>query len=190
VASINGIQVKEYIQALTDEGKLRVEKIGSGNWYWIFGSDEKLERERLVGRVKTEVEKTRKSCADAAAALAAETALREREEPDDGENTLESQRDALMATRIALEGEVARLRATELQRISSGGGHKSVMQIRRELAEWQTQAQQWTDNIYILEGYLRQLAGGDREVVTAIIRECYGDEYVDGGLREMEDNNM
>ncbi|KAJ5811927.1 Meiotic nuclear division protein 1 [Penicillium riverlandense] len=186
VASINGIQVKEYIQALLDEGKLRVEKIGSGNWYWIFGSDEKLERERVVGRVKTEVEKTRKSCADAQAARVAETALRQREEPDDVEDR-ESRRDTLMATRISLEAEVGRLRATEMQRTSSRGSTMGVTQIRQALGGLQQQAQQWTDNIYILEGYLRQLAGGDREVVTAVLRECYGDEYVDGGLRELDE---
>ncbi|KAJ5610674.1 Meiotic nuclear division protein 1 [Penicillium lagena] len=189
VASINGIQVKEYIQALLNEGKLRVEKIGSGNWYWIFGSDEKLERERVVGRVKTEVEKTRKSCADAEAALAAETALRQREEPDDAEDEdedhagRESRRDTLMATRIVLEAEVGRLQAAEMQR--SQGRNKGVTQIRQELGGLQQQAQQWTDNIYILEGYLRHLAGGDRDMVTAVMRECYGDEYVEGGLREL-----
>lgn len=186
MASINGIQVKEYIQALLDEGKLRVEKIGSGNWYWIFGSDEKLELERVVGRVKTEVEKTRKSCADAQAALAAETALREREEPDDAEDhaTRESRRDSLITTRIALEAEVGCLQAAEMQR--NNGSNKGVTQIRQELGGLQQQAQQWTDNIYILEGYLRQLAGGDREVVTAVMQECCGDEYVDGGLREIQ----
>lgn len=181
------MQVKEYIQALLDEGKLRVEKIGSGNWYWIFGSDEKLERERMVGRVKTEVEKTRKSCADAQAALAAETALRQREEPDEeGEDHAgrESRRNSLMATRIALEAEVGRLQAAEMQR--NNGSNKGVTQIRQELGGLQQQAQQWTDNIYILEGYVRQLAGGDQEVVTAVVRECFGDEYVDGGLRELQ----
>jgi hypothetical protein len=46
VASIHSIQVKEYIQTLIEENKLRVDKIGSGNWYWSFGSDEKYDRER------------------------------------------------------------------------------------------------------------------------------------------------
>jgi hypothetical protein len=38
------MQVKEYVQALVDDGKLRVEKIGSGNWYWCFGSEEGKEK--------------------------------------------------------------------------------------------------------------------------------------------------
>jgi DNA-binding IclR family transcriptional regulator len=64
--------------------------------------------------------------------------------------------------------------------------NKGVQQLQAELAEFRQQALQWTDNIYVLEEYLRRLAGGDREVVEAILRECYGAEYVDGeGLREL-----
>ncbi|KAJ5095901.1 hypothetical protein NUU61_005257 [Penicillium alfredii] len=179
VASINGIQVKEYIQALTDENKLRVEKIGSGNWYWSFSSDEKLERERQLARVRTEVEKTRKSCANAEAALTAETGRRLEETDYDG---LEQEREALVATKAELETEVARLRnAAQPDSVSS----KGVTQVQDELAGFREDALQWTDNIYVLEEYLRKLAGGDREIVEAVQRECYGDEYVDGGLREV-----
>ncbi|EER42559.1 conserved hypothetical protein [Histoplasma capsulatum H143] len=46
VASINGLQVKDYIQALADDGKLHVEKIGSGNWYWAWAGEEQKEREK------------------------------------------------------------------------------------------------------------------------------------------------
>jgi hypothetical protein len=30
----------------------------------------------------------------------------------------------------------------------------------------------------MLEEYLRKLAGGDRQIIEGILRECYGDEYV------------
>ncbi|KAH9221616.1 meiotic nuclear division protein 1, partial [Leptodontidium sp. 2 PMI_412] len=36
VASIHAMQVKEYLQSMQDENLIRVEKIGSGNWYWCF----------------------------------------------------------------------------------------------------------------------------------------------------------
>jgi hypothetical protein len=176
VASIPSIQVKEYIQALLDEDKLRVEKIGSGNWYWCFGSDEKLERERLLVRVKTEVERARKSCTDAEAALAAESTRRQLE-ADDGRD---DERQALAAKKAEMEAEVSGLRA-----VQQSDSNKSARQLQQELAEFRQQAMQWTDNVYILEEYMRRLAGGDRELVAAVQRECYGDEYVDGGLREL-----
>jgi Protein predicted to be involved in meiotic recombination len=173
VASIPGIQVKEYIQALLDEDKLRVEKIGSGNWYWCFASDEKHECERQVVRVKTEVEKARKSCTDAEAALAAESTRRQLE-ADCGDEC-----EALAVKKAEIEAEVVALRAMQ----QSEG--KSARQLQQELEEFRQQAMQWTDNIYILEEYMRRLAGGDRAIVAAVQRDCYGDEYVDGGLREL-----
>ncbi|KAJ5406540.1 hypothetical protein N7465_007824 [Penicillium sp. CMV-2018d] len=181
VASINGIQVKEYIQALTDEGQLRVEKIGSGNWYWSFSSDEKHAQERHLGRVNMEVEKVRKSYADAEAALAAETMHR-------AEETDEHERDSLMAKKAQLQMEIDRVRTTEAQLSGplNSLSSKGVKQVQEELAEFRQQALQWTDNIYILEEYLRKLASGDRQIIESILRECYGDEYVDEeGLCEL-----
>lgn len=183
MASINSIQVKEYIQALTDENQLRVEKIGSGNWYWSFGSDEKHERQRQLARVQTEVEKARRACANAEAELAAETTRREQEADDDGRD---GEREILLGKKADLETQVSQLRRTAAQSEDSVS-RKSVQQLRHELAVFRQQAMQWTDNIYVLEEYLRRLAGGDREVVAAVLRECYGDEYVEGeGLLEIE----
>lgn len=184
VASINSIQVKEYIQALTDENQLRVEKIGSGNWYWSFGSDEKHERERQLGRVQSEVEKARKSFTDAEVALATETARRQQEADDEGRD---NEREALLRQKADLEAQVRGLRRTAAESKDSVS-RKGASQLQRELAAFRQQAMQWTDNIYILEEYLRRLAGGDREVVTAVLRECYGEEYVEGeGLRELSE---
>ncbi|KAJ5583025.1 hypothetical protein N7535_001645 [Penicillium sp. DV-2018c] len=183
VASINGIQVKEYIQALTDDGKLRVEKIGSGNWYWSFSSDEKHDQESRLARVSTELEKVRKSCADAEAALAAET-LRRGEDNDEAH-----EREILMVKRAELQARVDRVRLTEAQLSGPRNSlnNKGVQQLQDEIAGFRQQALQWTDNIYILEEYLRKLAGGDRELVEGVLRECCGDEYVEGeGLRDLE----
>ncbi|KAJ5834682.1 Meiotic nuclear division protein 1 [Penicillium robsamsonii] len=175
VASINGIQVKEYIQALTDEGQLQVEKIGSGNWYWSFNSDEKHERERQLARVTMEVEKVRKSCANTEAALA-ETMRRQEIDEDE--------REFLMTKKAELQVAIDRVRTTEAQ-LGPLSLSKGVKQVQEESAGFQQQALQWTDNIYILEGYLRKLAGGDRQITEGVLRECYGDEYVDGGLDEL-----
>ncbi|RPB21331.1 hypothetical protein L211DRAFT_749717, partial [Terfezia boudieri ATCC MYA-4762] len=49
-SGISGMQAKDALQALVDDSLLRVEKIGSGNWYWAFVGD---ERKRLVGMMKS-----------------------------------------------------------------------------------------------------------------------------------------
>ena len=183
MASINSIQVKEYIQALTDENQLRVEKIGSGNWYWSFGSDAKYERERQLARVQTEVEQARKSCADAEAALAAETTRRQQEADHDG---LDHERELLQGKKSELTADVHRLRMATMASGNSVSS-KGVSQLQAELAGFRQQALLWTDNLCVLEEYVGKLTGGDREMTAAVLRECYGEEYVDGeGLRELE----
>ena len=62
VATINGMQVKEYLQALSDDGKIHVEKIGSGNWYWSFASEETALRISELAKLKTESGGCYESC--------------------------------------------------------------------------------------------------------------------------------
>ncbi|KAL2004874.1 hypothetical protein VTN00DRAFT_3147 [Thermoascus crustaceus] len=183
VASVNGMQVKEYIQALTDEGQLRVEKIGSGNWYWCFGSEEKREKEKVRAGLEREVARAAKAYKEVEDALekARNEAAKAGEEGDD-----EAEREELLRRKAEFGAEVRKLRADEdaLRDADGAGGLKRKME---EISNCKQDASLWTDNIYILEEYLGKLAGGDRELVDAVRRECYGDEYLEGeGLRELE----
>lgn len=132
--------------------------------------------------MKADVEKARKFCNAAEAGVAAETAQRQQEADD---TSCDAERETLQGKKADLEEEIRRLRTAETSALDSVS-NKGVRQLQAELAEFRQQALQWTDNIYVLEEYLRRLAGGDRDVVEAILRECCGDEYVDGeGLREL-----
>jgi hypothetical protein len=48
------MHVKDYLQLLADDNKIRVEKIGSGNWYWSFPSDEKKTKEAALEKAQEE----------------------------------------------------------------------------------------------------------------------------------------
>lgn len=52
VSSISGMHVKDYLQSLSDDNKIRVEKIGSGNWYWSFPSDEKKAKDAALMKAR------------------------------------------------------------------------------------------------------------------------------------------
>ncbi|PGH27024.1 hypothetical protein AJ80_01209 [Polytolypa hystricis UAMH7299] len=182
VASINGMQVKDYIQALIDDDKIHVEKIGSGNWYWAWAGGEKKEREKLKASLVKEAEKVDKVIAELEARK--QGALNEIGTVDRHE---QREREELAARKEELEAELAKLRAEEERFVH---GDKAAVMEKKEMdvTRWKAEAELWTDNIYILEEYLGKLAGGDREVVESVKRECYGDEYVDGeGLRELQD---
>lgn len=57
VSGVNGMQVRDYLQALSDDNKIRVEKIGSGNWYWSFPSDEKKTTQAALDKAQEEHDK-------------------------------------------------------------------------------------------------------------------------------------
>jgi hypothetical protein len=48
-----------------------------------------------------------------------------------------------------------------------------------DVAKWKTESQKWTD-IYCMESHLSEWAGGDKETMERIRRECYGTLYVEG----------
>ncbi len=169
------MQVKDYLQALSDEGKIRVEKIGSGNWYWSFLSEEKKSRENTLGKLKEEWAKVEGSLGEL------EGKVREASEKrgEDGED-----RGMLVSARLELEGEVGALRK-ELEGYKDGDPGE-VERRRREIKALQARAEMWSDNIGILEGYMLSLMGGDREKLDGMKRELYGDEYAEGeGLKEL-----
>lgn len=169
------MQVKDYLQALSDEGKIRVEKIGSGNWYWSFLSEEKKSRENLLGKLKEELAKVEGSLGEL------EEKVREASEKR-GED--DEDRGNLVSIKLELDGEVGVLRK-ELEGYKDGDPGE-VDRKRKEVKTLQARAEVWADNIGILEGYMLNLIGGDREKLDGMKRELYGDEYVEGeGLKEL-----
>jgi hypothetical protein len=80
VASINGMQVKDYLQALSDDNKIRVEKIGSGNWYWSFPSDERKSKEAMLEKSQEEFNKANATLTELQAKVDEAGAAREEDE--------------------------------------------------------------------------------------------------------------
>jgi hypothetical protein len=188
VASINGIQVKEYIQGLLDDNKIRVEKIGSVNWYWSFPSDERRERENAMEKLVRDMERLTKTTeqleaeirekeaslnddngGDDSAIVAAKTA--ERENLTNQKSTLGDEVKALEVKKNALES----------------GGAAGIKKKIGDIITWKADTAMWTDNIYIMEQYLSTIACGDRDLIESVKRLCYGKDYVEGeGLCELE----
>ena len=166
--------VKDYLQALSDEGRIRVEKIGSGNWYWSFASEEKKTREVVMEKLRDDKMKVESALVELNGAVKEATSLKG-EDPD---------REGLIEKRLILEHEVGVLKK-ELEGYKDGDPGE-VERRRKEIKVLQANAERWTDNIDVLEGQMLSLMGGDREKLDGIKREVYGNEYVEGeGLREL-----
>ena len=168
--------VKEHLQTLIDEKMIRVEKIGSGNWYWVFGSEEKRRRVQEMDGLREELEKCRRACDSLENQVKAK-----REAHGDGD---EAERMRLVDVKENLGREVAVLEK-ELE------GYKEndpgvVKAMQEETRTAKSKAERWTDNIDVIETWLLEKMGGDREQMEGLQREVYGAQYVEGeGLAEL-----
>lgn len=97
----------DYIQTLQDENKIRVEKIGSGNWYWSFPSEDKKAREKALKDAEAAHEKASSVVQDIKQKLT--DARAERESEADMLDVGAESRDDLTATKSELEKEVNEL---------------------------------------------------------------------------------
>ncbi|MCJ1288307.1 hypothetical protein MMC26_007662 [Xylographa opegraphella] len=179
VASINGIQVKEYMQSLSDEGQIRVEKIGSGNWYWSFLSEEKRAREYTLAQLKEEKIKIQKCMEKLKEKVEAAGHGKEAEEngEDGGREELLRSFDMDKSELDSLETELGNYKDGDPEQVVGKSADAEALKLR---------AAQWTDNIYCLEEYLREVTGGNLEAVEGVRRACYGSDYIEGqGLREL-----
>ena len=168
--------MKDHVQALVDEGLVKVEKIGSGNWFWSFGGEEKHARETVLDGLTEEKARWEKSMG----ALQDEVAARE---VDLGGDVEAQERTELTGKIDGLKAELARLKE-ELE--GYGDADPGALDAKRAAsAQAKDRADRWTENCWTLEGWLRGTLGVDREALDGLQKQCYGDEYIEGeGLGE------
>lgn len=175
MASINGMQVKEYLQALSDEGKIRVEKIGSGNWYWSFLSEEKKIRDQMRCTLEKEKEKIDAMIHELEAKV--DEAIDKRDDGEDGREELASLHAKLTEELLVLKGNLNEYK---------DGDPEEYVRKKDDIKQCREQAVRWTNNLELLEFWLDRAMGGDKEKLEEIRRSIYGDEYVEGeGLGEL-----
>jgi len=181
IASINGMQVKDYVQALTDENQVKVEKIGSGNWYWAFAGEELRTKEKALDKATEDhakasaiVEELQEKLEEASAA---------RQDEDDGDEGVD--RTATLAMHEQLVMETKALKA-ELASYSQNDPAE-LERRRKEATDVRANVEALTDQIIEMEEYLMSRTGMDRETAMAWKRETYGGEFDedDEGLREL-----
>ena len=181
VGSINGMQVKEYLQALQDENLIRVEKIGSGNWYWCFMSDAKKTKENILNSLEADENKLNTAIAEAEKQIEEELAKREEETEMQEENGLD--RNVLLETHDVLLKEMQTL--VEGLACYSDNDPAEVLHKIDGTLRLKDSAIRWTDNIEAMESFFTNLTG-DRAHTAQLMYSACGDEYVVGeGLKDL-----
>jgi len=180
VAAINSMQVKDLLQALSDENLIRTEKIGSGNWYWCFTSDAKKSKENMINNLKAEEDKLVSSIAETEKQIEQEMAKRNEDEEMLEDNGMD--RKALLEAHETLLKEMESL-DKELACFSDNDPAEILKKVE-ETKKLKESAIKWTDNVEALESFLSGLT--DRTQVAALMQVHCGDEYVEGeGLKDL-----
>lgn len=177
-ASIHKMQIKDLIKELLDDNKIKVEKIGSGNWYWCWAGEEARDKKSMLVTLEAERSKIEESNA----------ALNERVE-----RLRQAQREAQVnkahqeySEQLGpLEDEVRRLTAEKdsWENAVAGG----IEGLKADIAKSREETSLLMDNINTIEGQLQSLFNGDTAMMELIRQSCYGGLYVEGeGLPEIE----
>ncbi|KAF1942672.1 meiotic nuclear division protein 1 [Clathrospora elynae] len=183
VSSINGMQVKDYLQALSDDNKIRVEKIGSGNWYWSFPADEKKAKDAALEKAQEEFNKANATVVELQAKV--DQAGAARAEDEDMLMETGGDRKTLIMKHADLTKELEKLR-TELAAYSE----QDPVEMEKKATEThqaRLDAEKFSDQILAMESWLKQNLGGDHETMMNMLKMLYDDEFdeEEQGLREL-----
>jgi len=182
---VHAAQVKDYVQALADDGALVSDKIGAANWFWCFPSEARVRKEGERERV--DVERGRLDALVRGLKNEVEVAERARREDDDegGQMGAGWDREALVARQAVLNTELEGLRA-ELAAYSE---HDPVELERRKglVVQKRIEAEASTEKILCVEAWFKKQIGGNKSLLLAMKQMWYGEEFdeEDLGLREL-----
>ncbi|KAF2212857.1 hypothetical protein CERZMDRAFT_84467 [Cercospora zeae-maydis SCOH1-5] len=189
VSSINGMQVKDYVQTLHDDNKISCEKIGSGNWYWAFQSQRAKTTQDKLAAAHAEYEKIAATVEDfkrrldvraaeiqeemdAAAASAAAAAAAAADEQEGGKGATES-RETLQSRSGQLEKEVCGMKQ-ELEAYS-GEDPTALQKMQEGVCGDYAMAEMFTEDIYSMESWFKKQ--GAEELVGTFPETVYGEEW-------------
>ncbi|KAL7271755.1 Meiotic nuclear division protein 1 [Rhizina undulata] len=153
VAGISSMIVKDMLSALVAENLIRVEKIGLGNWYWSFQSDEKVRSSSILAVLQQENKRLSASLQGMRAEVEREMA--ERRSDDRGREVLEA-----LKEQVKMLTQKRELLKTELM------GYKEndpveVERKRAEIRKMKAAVNSHIDNLYVLESYVRDVSFND-----------------------------
>ena len=159
-----------------------MEKIGSGNWYWSFASQDTKTRQKALDEAQLAHDKAAAVVADLRAKVDEAEALRADEEDmleSGGEN-----REEMMTAKAVLTSDTQALQ----QQLAaySDNDPTELERKRNELTSRMAETEQYTDEIYSMEAWFKS-NGQEEEGMIFLRKSLYGDELdEDGVLRESD----
>ncbi|KAK9324168.1 meiotic nuclear division protein 1 [Lipomyces orientalis] len=149
---INSMQIKDVLQSLIDDGLVRCEKIGSGNYYWSFPSDASRSRALKFETMRKKVEAGNENVTLLEEKLRFETDARQM---TDEREALLRDVDAKQSNLSALNAAISKYSDCDPELLES---QQNALALAKEAVN------RWTDNIFLVIGYFRD-QGTDIQMV-------------------------
>lgn len=176
------MQSKDYLQNLIDEGKVKTEKIGAGNWYWSFAGNEQAALQLALDKATADHRKVTSELETLQAKL--KEALQAQADDEGMLDNTEMDRQTTMELQSKLTSEVKELqKEVDLYRDMDPA---VLEEKRKELRRVKDMYEVVTDNIYAMDAEIKKVIYGRKEQ-QEYFKNLYGDEWSedDGGLREL-----
>ena len=164
--AIDESQVRDYVTSLTNESKIRTEKVGNCNWYWAFPAEIKHSRETALTRAYEEKNQAQKALHYLQAQLK-EAARPRQDQTEDGIQWMRTKQTMLTREVDAIRVELSSYVESPFQ----------METIKNRVTEAKAEAEEVTDQILAIEGYMRTQLALDRGTLDLVKKEHYGKEY-------------
>lgn len=149
--------VKDVVQSLVDDDLVRVDKVGTMNWYWSFPGEASKKASTALENASTSM-----------ARVASEKAQLEKEIANEKKkNPATSEREELSAKLSATKALNTRLRS-ELEGFSSTNP-ETVEAMRQGMKLSKQASNLWTDNVFMMKSWVESKMG-DPEQVKAFFK--------------------
>ncbi|GAO52270.1 meiotic nuclear division protein 1 [Saitoella complicata NRRL Y-17804] len=156
---IVAMTVKEVLQGLVDDGLVKSEKIGTSIYYWSFPSDSHHLRSQRIAALENEL----------VTLETVQSSLTNNLELEKAERVESEERRALLKEVKACEEQVKAMK-DELGRYTEND--PVLLEAKRAAANSARQAaNMWTDNIFILQQYLRDQMGMGAEELEQMMQQ-------------------
>jgi SMC interacting uncharacterized protein involved in chromosome segregation len=133
--------VKEIIQALVGDSRIETDKIGLGNYYWLFPSAAANKSKRKLEQLEKDIEESEKKKVKLEEEI--EEASAGKEDSEERQQNLQTYKD-LQAEKAELDKELKKFADFDPE---------LVKKIESDAKVALDAANRWTDNIFALQGY-------------------------------------